>query len=108
MRILLIVGDGVSVFRNLTSDSQDGWRNLADPVVISDKLELTGLALDELAGMSRAESVLFTRESIRGSAMSEIVLIDEASDSAEGKPVRVELPVASITASTDTVAFDTS
>jgi hypothetical protein len=62
-RMLLIVGEGVNEFRNLTSESQDG-RRLYGSVVT---LEWVDPKLDDIAGKNSVEKAFFISLSSIGS-----------------------------------------
>jgi hypothetical protein len=69
MRILFMVGDGVNVFKNFTSESHDGRRLLYEPVIVmlADPTP-DGLAVDDMAGKNRIERAFLTIESRSGSS----------------------------------------
>ena len=70
--MLLIVGDGVKVFRNCTSESHDGRRCFVGPDVIfagPAPVELT--PVDDIAGKNRVQTAFFMTIRINGSPEAE-------------------------------------
>lgn len=89
IRMLLNVGDGVSEFKNFTSESQDGCRCLPDLVVEFTRFESLGLADDESPGKNKTDSTFLKSESITGSPVGKLN-IDGAGVCNDGKSVAAD------------------
>ena len=99
--MLLIVGDGVKVFRNSTSESHDGRRGLYDPAVT-----FVGLMLNEpvpdIAGKNKAEKAFLMTVRSSGSPDEKLNMDDTgdctagASDAPANALVAAPTPMAAV------------